>query len=655
MTNRRWQRSRCALWVLFASLVLVALVPASAGAHAFLVSSSPPQGSRLARAPRVVTLRFSEPVVAGGTRITVRRANGSPVPTAAPTQAGALIRQALPAALQGVVVVSWRVLADDGHLTEGEFAFAVGSPGALPAISSRTVARTPPEAVALSLLVFAGLALALGGAVSERVIWRPARTAGSAPVGAGLALALVGALGQLVLIAGERAGGGFTAGLAPGALGVIAGTRPGALTLVIVAAVVAAAGALGLRRRVLAIPALAPGLVAVSLRSHAGTSGHAWAVLADVLHLTGAAVWVGALTHLALVVRSDRQSDEVAAAIRRYSSLALPTVLVILVAGALDALAELTSPADLVTTDYGRTLLVKGAVIAVALGLAAGSRWRALPCNPTIRLALLRRLTRLELVALLAVLVVVALLVNAAPPRSSAQAAGARPTRLVLGPPPLRGPTLELGGLAGLGIDVGLTASADELRFQVLKIDHPAPANTRLKVTATGVGRTADLFPRRCGAGCFDLHYRLRPGTTTLTVNVEIPRWPSGATRLRVPWPPVSEQPGLLTHVLRSMEHVPRVVVFEHDSSGAGAVARPGTYQMSGRTFIAQEPYTAGAVDVRPLERRRPYRRIAFALPGSAIWVQMTIDDLYRIRRETIVAPGHLIRRTFSYPEPRGG
>lgn len=655
MTNRRWLRARCTLGGLFASLALGLLVPASAAAHAFLVSSNPPQGARLVRAPRVVTLRFSEPVVSGGTRITVRRADGSLVPTRAPTQRGAFVREELPASLRGVVVVSWRVLADDGHLTEGEFAFAAGSSGALPHISSKTVARTPPEEIAFSLLLFAGLALALGGAMSERLVWAPEQPTRRAPVRPGLVLMLVGGLGQLILVAGERAGGGFADGFAPVALVATVHTRPGVLTLVIVLAVLAAAGAVELRRRLAVIPALMVAVVAMSLRSHAGTSGHAWAVLADVLHLAGAAVWVGALTHLVLVVRRAPPADELAPAVRRYSALALPTVLVILGAGAVDALAELTSPSDLVTTAYGRTLLVKGALIAVALAFAAGSRWRALPSTSRVRLSLLHRLARLEVVALLAALVVVALLVNAAPPRSSARATGARPTRLVLGPPPLRGPTLDLGGLAGLGIDVGLTASADELRFQILKIETPAPSTTRVRVTATGVGRTADLFPRPCGAGCFDLHYRLRPGTTTLTVDVVIPHWPSGATRLRVPWPPISEQPELLTRVVRSMEQVPRVVVREHDSSGVGAVARPGTYRMSGRTFMAQEPYTAGAVDVRPLEHRRPYRRIAFALPGSEIWVQMTIDGRFRIHRETLVSPGHLIRRTFAYPEPRSG
>ena len=54
---------------LTAALLLLALaVPASAGAHAFLVSSTPASGVTLDRAPRTVTLRFTEPVSPALTR-----------------------------------------------------------------------------------------------------------------------------------------------------------------------------------------------------------------------------------------------------------------------------------------------------------------------------------------------------------------------------------------------------------------------------------------------------------------------------------------------------------------------------------------------------------------------------------------------------------
>src|SRR5207247_2158959 len=83
------------------------------------------------------------------------------------------------------------------------------------------------------------------------------------------------------------------------------------------------------------------------------------------------------------------------------------------------------------SSSYGHTLLVKVALVGVALLLALSARTWALPANPHPRLRLLRPLTLAEGSTLAVVLVVAAVLVNTAPPRAATQAAGA------LGPPPV--------------------------------------------------------------------------------------------------------------------------------------------------------------------------------------------------------------------------
>lgn len=240
------------------------------------------------------------------------------------------MRQPLRPRLRGVFIVTWRVLADDGHLSTGEFAFAVGRTGGLPSASSATTARTPWQQVAFSLLFFVGLDLALGGIASERVIWKSAPgKVRRPPVGAGLMLASAGAAGQLIQVAGERAGGGFSAGLRSSAVASAIGTRPGLLTLAVIAILLLASASTRLRAlRLLAPIALVGAVVATSLRSHAWSSGPAWAVTADVIHLTGAAIWVGALAHLVVVTAAsepDRRGRSWASASgatpsRRYPS-----------------------------------------------------------------------------------------------------------------------------------------------------------------------------------------------------------------------------------------------------------------------------------------------------------------------------------------------
>jgi len=651
LSSRGPRRRRRVQAVLLVAFVGGLLAPAGAHAHAFLISSSPLQGARLASTPRDVVLSFSEPVVPGSEQVSVRRPGGGPVSSSHAVLHGALVREALPRQLSGVFIVSWRVLADDGHLTEGEFAFAAGSAASLPSVSAGNASRTPPEQEVLSALVFIGLALALGGLVSERLVFTGQLTGSRRPpVATGLTLALLGALAQLVLVAGQRAGGGFGSGVDLARVAGATGTRPGMLTAVLIVSLLLAGVTVRVRRyRWLGVVPLAVAVLTISLRSHAGTSGRAWAVGADAVHLGAVALWVGLLAHLVLSIRSTASEPgnrALAAAVRRYSALALPTVLVILAAGALDALAELRAPSDLVNTGYGRTLLIKGGVVALALSLALASRLLTLRGYSNFRFGLLRRLTLTEAIALVGVLLVAAILVNAAPPRSSAQAAI---PAVVLGPPPVQGPALQLATLAGLGTVVGVTAAPDELRFRILRVEDPAPTDTRVTVHVTGTGRAADLSPRPCGPGCFAIRYRLRSGITRLVTRVAIPNWPSGSAEFDVPWPPQPAQPALLARIVRAMRAVRRMVLVEHVSSGPRAFASPTVYRGDGQTFIAGEPWTGGSVDVRPLDRP-PYRRLAFSLPGSDIWVRITVDDRDRLLSEALVTPGHLIRRTFTYP-----
>ncbi len=213
---------------------------------------------------------------------------------------GAQVVQPLPPGLRGIFVVSWSLLSDDGHLVAGDFAFSVGTSGALPAASTSASSPRRSEVVA-SWLFFLGLSLALGGILSERLVWRdpPVR----APALLGIGIAIVASLAFFVLLSGDRANGGVTAGLHAHALKAVAQSRPGALTLAVLAALLVAAVLAAVRRtRVAALVPLAAAGTLVAVRGHAGTSGDWWAPLAEAVHLLAAAAWTGALAHLVLVL-----------------------------------------------------------------------------------------------------------------------------------------------------------------------------------------------------------------------------------------------------------------------------------------------------------------------------------------------------------------
>ncbi len=408
--------------MMLCAVAIVALVVGRArpaGAHAFLVTSSPQTGERLAAPPQQVVLKFSEGIVSGSGSLSIRRAGGPDIGAVAvrETQDGTVLRAKLPHLRKGIYIVTWRAAAEDSHVSSGELAFAVGNGGHLSSIATSSQGTSWPDAAA-GWLLLTGAVVALGGLVSERFIWRPVEPHGSlsvprAPVTAAVLVSLGGALLQsLLLVRGQSSPtGGFGGALA---------SRPGALGAAEVILLVAALPLVASHRaRPWGAPLLAGVVVAAALRGHPGTNGAWWAGPVGAAHGILAAVWLGALFHL-LVILWRRRAEGLRSPLQlgagRYARLALLTVPVLLLTGVATALAELDSPSALLTTDYGRILIVKSIIVAGAIALALVARTRALRRR---RAGLLRRLTSIEGLALLLVVMVTAALANTAPPLST--------------------------------------------------------------------------------------------------------------------------------------------------------------------------------------------------------------------------------------------
>ena len=88
--------------------------------------------------------------------------------------------------------------------------------------------------------------------------------------------------------------------------------------------------------------------VCPTLSGHAldGDQPRLLAPLGDLLHLGAAAVWLGGLASLLLVVRRAPEATRTAAA-RRFSCFAIPMVLVLAAAGVSRALTQLDSVSQL--------------------------------------------------------------------------------------------------------------------------------------------------------------------------------------------------------------------------------------------------------------------------------------------------------------------
>ncbi|GAW56478.1 cytochrome c oxidase assembly protein [Nocardioides sp. PD653] len=116
------------------------------------------------------------------------------------------------------------------------------------------------------------------------------------------------------------------------------------------------------------------GLWPMALTGHAaGTLEHDNAVNLQAMHLLGVSVWAGGL--IALLVTRRRLGDSLVPTVRRYSTLAGCSLVLVAVSGALGALLRVPELSDL-GSSYGALLALKVGAFAVLCGLAWWQRRR---------------------------------------------------------------------------------------------------------------------------------------------------------------------------------------------------------------------------------------------------------------------------------------
>lgn len=155
--------------------VLVLLTGTPAVGHAGLVSTDPVDGSTVSALPRQVTLTFNEPVrLPGADAVTGVAADGSAWAVAAVARDKRVLVVPLDDPGTGDVVLSWRVVADDGHELTGTLRFTVEGAGATAvppdAAASAGVATWVARGIAgAGLLVLAVAAVV--GAAGRAALW----------------------------------------------------------------------------------------------------------------------------------------------------------------------------------------------------------------------------------------------------------------------------------------------------------------------------------------------------------------------------------------------------------------------------------------------------------------------------------------------------
>lgn len=395
-----WSARRVIL-LAFAIVAACAWSTAAAGqasAHAVVVATAPTNGSEISTSPREVKVTFDEPVSRSATSGTasVLDSAGRAVTSGQPEllDGGRSLSIPLrPDLGKDSYIASWTVVSADNHPVGGSIQFGVG----VPAIALAPPPAPTPDALAglLSGVLTGLLYIALIGALGLvpaallldaspprlRTTWRLARIAA--------ALAVIVSLGQIVVAYIWDASATPSGPTWDGFVDFRASSYALLVYLriaVIVAAVLAVGRAPGqsprwfdsrrseiTRLSVAGVCGLAA-LATVVANGH-GSSGPI-RFASTFIHVVAMVGWIGGLLVLTwLLVRDDPSSQR----LRRlgvWSVVAASCVAAILATGVVAAVIGVGHFAALIHTSYGVTLLVKLALVAIAVALGASSHRR---------------------------------------------------------------------------------------------------------------------------------------------------------------------------------------------------------------------------------------------------------------------------------------
>lgn len=444
-------------FVLAAAAFLAREPSAPADAHALLVRADPPVNSQLREPPTELTLYFSEPLERRFSSVRVTDQTGSRIETtvAFDDTDKALMRVSLPELSPGYITVNWEtVSAVDGHRITGSYPITIlNEDGSLaaqpPAGTSSTVAgaEADPERVVAKAAILISVSLVVGS-LAFLIFVTPATPANVRSEFERRMLLLL-TISFVVLIIAGIADLALQSFDISATLNQTLKTQWGQrwlwrhLVLIQLAVLLPVMWRSPNARRPLALGALVGAgayFGIASSSSHAAAGGGAfWAAGSDFVHLLAASVWIGMLAILAVYFAWTRRHltgqprfEAQALALRRFSIAAVFSVALLLLTGVVNAVIEVGALGDLFDTGYGEVLLIKLFLLVPLLAIGVRNAYLLRPqmvqeaAERTTEQrreflgeldAELNKTVRWELAFAVAVLAVVAVLVQLTPSR----------------------------------------------------------------------------------------------------------------------------------------------------------------------------------------------------------------------------------------------
>ena len=396
--------------ILAATVIAVALglvAPGLASAHAYLIKTAPTASGVLNSPPHQVALTYDEAVEPRFAIISVTNTSGTQETTGAVRRSAAnpdtLVVPLRPGLPEGWYLIYWRAISVDGHPVQGAFTYAVGpNPGPAPrfAIPSIAGSATSAQPLVTRWLMFLSVMVSIGLFVLRflvaRLLARRVAAARLRPVSVAFVVSSV--IGLVMIPVYLDASTAIDSLRSPFDLSAlvplfdVTAFGRAYLRMELCFALFCLAGWVALyldrpRRPLRSVAELGAQtgalLAAGATLGVPGSAGHAaqtsprgLTVAADWLHLIAGSLWLGGLVGLLVLWATAGRGHRVPAlsyVVPRFSKLALGSVALLLTTGTIETIDHMPALDALWRTGYGVAILVKIAILAVAMAVAAGN------------------------------------------------------------------------------------------------------------------------------------------------------------------------------------------------------------------------------------------------------------------------------------------
>lgn len=366
-------------------------------AHAQLDSSSPAPSSVLEAAPAEIRLDFNEPVTPIARSIEIYNQDGQRIvlgeALVSPEDPSILVAGDVPEIPDGLYVVAWRAVSNDGHAVEGAYSFQIGASAPIVAtsdlIANVLAGQNGPRGLSwlmgvAKFLGFLGLCLVLGclvmiagGSISSRRV--------PMYIGIGWLSACVSALVLFVTQGPYTIAGKWSDLFNTSLWSDVFATRLGkslvVRELLLLSLLILLWSLRGhFARSLTSWWRSSTALVGVGIVLTLSVSGHpsasensGIAVFADVLHLSSVILWTGGL--IVLAAGGVMRSSEAEVVVNRFSRIATFAIPIAVFTGLWQTWHLVPSLSDITQTTWGQALLVKSCFVVAAVTLGAFARW----------------------------------------------------------------------------------------------------------------------------------------------------------------------------------------------------------------------------------------------------------------------------------------